>query len=103
MGVVRAQPSSLPHGPGWAAMSRRQAKQRSSDENERNQGGFMEKGAFQMSLEGRLKPHWLKLDGKGIVGRGKSKHEARRHGPRAAAGDRGMQHSGHTGNPSKVE
>lgn len=37
----------------------------------------MEKGAFEMRLEGRLGPDWSQLDGKGAVGRGKRKHEAR--------------------------
>lgn len=47
----------------------------------------MEKGAFEISLEGRLGLYWSKLDRKGIVERGKIKHEARRHGPRAVVGN----------------
>lgn len=89
--MVRAQSSFLPHGPGWAAM------RRSSEGKERNQG----ERAFEMSLEGRPGPHWSKLDGNGIVGRGKSKHEARRRGPRAAAGNGGVLPSGHTASPQR--
>lgn len=59
----------------------------------------MEKGAFEVSLEGKLGPHRSKLDGKGIVGSGESKHETRRRGPRAAAGNGGVRHSGHTASP----
>lgn len=47
----------------------------------------MEKGAFEISLDGRLGLYWSKLDMKGIVERGKSKHEARRRGPRAVVGN----------------